>query len=306
MQPQDYARVQRSLDTGRPGIAVTQLQQVLGRDPMDADAHGLLAIALLASKRRFAAEVEARIALELEPESPFALRGLIIVELALDRPEDAEQHLDALAAIAHNDLWTWLVTASVYRDLQDEEAEWEALGMALTLVPDNPELLARVSNFHLWHGRTDEAEDFAREAMQLSAHNSSARMAMGWVHLARADTEAARDLAISILRDQPSDDGALRLIANIKARQNPVIGLWWQWNVWMTTQGQVRAIALLLGAFALYRFASIAVGDLGYPDAKPIVTYAWYGICAYTWFAPAIWYRMLNRELAQIRLDPDF
>ncbi len=39
---------------------------------------------------------------------------------------------------------------------------------------------------------------------------------------------------------------------------------------------------------------------------RMVKSLAWLGLCAYTWFAPELFRRMLARSLGTVRLDPDF
>ncbi len=52
--------------------------------------------------------------------------------------------------------------------------------------------------------------------------------------------------------------------------------------------------------------AIIIADALGHPSLGTALTYAWLATCAYTWFAPVLFRRMIDRELKTVRLDPDF
>jgi len=39
---------------------------------------------------------------------------------------------------------------------------------------------------------------------------------------------------------------------------------------------------------------------------QELVSYGWLGICAYSWFAPVVYRRMLEKELQQVSLRADF
>ena len=70
--------------------------------------------------------------------------------------------------------------------------------------------------------------------------------------------------------------------------------------------GSTAGIAILVGAFFLYRVANIVLEEQGKQQFADLVQYAWLGIVAYSWFAPALFNRMIKRELESVRLRPDF
>lgn len=293
------------LDTGRPRRAIDQLKQVLGTDPDDADAHGLLAVALLQDRRRHAAEAEARLAMALEPESVQALRAFVLVQVHLDRPGEAQPALELLQALQPESADTWMLSAHAVRVRGERQAAWEALQRALALAPDDPDVLAAVSRHMLWNNRLVEARRYAMEAMSASAQSSEAREALAWVLLREGQVEEARQLVVSLLRDHPGSQSALGLMASVKARQSPFLGLWWRWNVRMVAMGN-QAVVVLLGVFVLYQLGRLALGDLGHEDLMGLLEITWLGLCAYTWFAPAVFKNMLDKELAQVKLREDF
>ena len=99
---------------------------------------------------------------------------------------------------------------------------------------------------------------------------------------------------------------ALTLIASIKARRNPVLGLWWRYHTWMSKLGQKGVVVALLGAYMVYRVVAQATEDLGHANLSEGIEYAWLGVCAFTWFGPVIFKRMVDKELGRVELDPDF
>jgi hypothetical protein len=76
--------------------------------------------------------------------------------------------------------------------------------------------------------------------------------------------------------------------------------------MWMSLGDDRRRIALLIGGFVVAQLAIIITDDLDLDAASRMVSLAWLGLCAYTWFAPEMFRRMLARSLGTVRLDPDF
>jgi len=156
---------------------------------------------------------------------------------------------------------------------------------------------------HLGRGELETARRLAREALRIQPDEIDGLVLMGAIHLREGEVEDAREHAIWALRQNPADEGALGLMAGIKARESKLLGLWWRYNTFMGELGDGRSIVVLLGAFVLYRLASIFVTN---EWASTFLTYGWYGICAYTWIGPAFFQRALEKELETVALDEDF
>ena len=56
----------------------------------------------------------------------------------------------------------------------------------------------------------------------------------------------------------------------------------------------------------MVRLAIILLGALHLDELERVLNLAWVGFCAYTWVAPAVFRRMLQSELQNVVLRPDF
>jgi hypothetical protein len=88
-------------------------------------------------------------------------------------------------------------------------------------------------------------------------------------------------------------------------RQSLLLGVWWRFNSYLTRSTQ-RAIGVLVGMYLLQRTLSLWAVIHQREMLQQLIAYGWLGICAYSWFAPVIYRRMLEKELAQVSLRPDF
>jgi tetratricopeptide (TPR) repeat protein len=186
-----------------------------------------------------------------------------------------------------------------------EEAERE-LRQALELAPDDPDNLVALGRLELDRGKAGEAERFAHEALTLAPRHQDALVLMGRVLLRRGDVDAAREHALWAVSIDPSDRGALGLLASIKAKTNWFLGIWWRANTWLLEAGTRNAVLLLLGAFVLYRVLTQVLVDFERDQAAELVSFAWMGICIYSWVGPGMFRRELQKELQSIRLRKDF
>jgi hypothetical protein len=56
----------------------------------------------------------------------------------------------------------------------------------------------------------------------------------------------------------------------------------------------------------LARLVQLILADTGHAAASELASNLWLGVCVYTWVAPGIFRKMLEKELRQVRLRDDF
>lgn len=297
---------QQRLERGHAQGAIDSLKQALSLNPESAHAHALLAHALLDQRRRHAAEVEARLALALEPESELGLYAAARVAFAARRFGQAEQHLvtlleqDPLAPVYHR------LLASLHMAQSRPEAARACLEKARQLDPEDPDTLATCSEFCLQDNDLTGAESFAEAALRVDAEHAHALVTMGWVRLRQGRVAEAREHAVLALSNGPGNVDAIRLIAAAKARQSYVLGLWWRYNAWITALGETRSVLVLLAAFIVYQVATTTTEVMGSVQGAQAIRIAWLCVVAYTAIGPLLFFRALKKEVSSVRLRPDF
>jgi len=96
------------------------------------------------------------------------------------------------------------------------------------------------------------------------------------------------------------------LLSAIKARSNPLLGLWWRYQVFVGEPGSPRALTLLLGMFIAVRLAAIIADAHGAPGVSASFTYLWLAFCIYTWVAPSLFQKQIDKELEPVTLRKGF
>ncbi|MCK6549169.1 tetratricopeptide repeat protein [Myxococcota bacterium] len=291
---------------GDHALALELTRRHLSKDPEDSAAHALLALVLVALKRLHAAEAEARLALTLDAGSAFAHRALGVVLFAKKDWKTAEGHLVQALELEPDAIESFRALAMLRAKSGRRREARELLDRALSLAPEDGGVLTDLAALSLDDGDDAGAERFVRAALELDAEHAEALAVMGRILLRRGDVAGAKEHAVWSIRSGGVSNDGLHLIANIKARESPLLGLWWRWATWMGEVGTSRGIVLLLAAFAIYR--TITILFEGTPNATliPLVQLFWYAAVAYTWVAPSLYARMVNKEIESVSLRQDF
>lgn len=299
-------RARQQMAQGQLDGAIESLRQALSVAPDFADAHALLAICLLNKRRLHAAAHEAQLALVLEPESLLTQYAMAHVRLAQRQFAQAEQHIQQLLVLAPEEADYYRLLAQLYNLTGRRKDIPPLLDKARELDPDDPDTMVAYGEYYLSQRDLGRARQQAQEALHLQPEHHDALVLMGNVLLRNGEVAAAREHALWALRQHAGSTSALRLLAAVKVRSNVFLGLWWRYNTWMETLGDSRSIFVLLGAYVLYRVATLMASDFQQPELARIINILWLGIVAYTWFGPAMFRQALQKELSEVALRRDF
>lgn len=302
----ELVAVEVLLSDGNSALAVERLRRILSDEPDCAPAHGLLALALLQTRRLHAAKHEAGIALAMDPESTLTLRAAASVALAQRHFGSARQFAESALALDPQDAGVLRLLARIEQVDGKRKAALQWLERAIDIAPGDAGAHYDLGRFHFDGGDRERSRQWVAQALALDPECQEALVLQGELLLRDGDIDGAREHAIWALRQDPSDVGAQQLVCAVKAHQSLVLGLWWRWQSWIGGGTAGRAILLLIAIFVVYQIASIALVQSGRPRLASGLQYAWFAFCLYTWVAPGQFASMLKRELAGVRLRPDF
>lgn len=286
--------------------AIDLLKRALAIDPERPTAHASLALALLGARRLHAAAIEVDLALGFGPHDPYCHYAAEAVRRSQRKLDDAWRH--CLVAMQDNeaDADTRVLGAEI-KTLQNDRGHARTLLVeALELEPDHVSALTSLAQLEMHDGNLGEAQRRIEEALSENPADVDAHVVAGFIALARSRIDEAEEHARFALQHDASDRDALRLWTAIKARRNVLLGVWWRWNMFVGLRSERSQLGILIGSFVVVRIAIILLGAYGYEDAEILLRKIWLGFCAYTWFAPAIFERMLRRELSNVTLRDDF
>jgi len=295
----------RQMQIGQMDGAIDNLSAYLGENPQDARAHALMAMCLHDRRRLTAAEHEARAALALDANDAFAHVACGQVAQSQRKPRAALAHFESAQALApewdvplRQIAWVYL-----YWGKPQQAREFVERALALDPDSDNRALAAHIA---LDLGEVADAERAAREVLRQDPAHSEALTVLGHALLRQNRIGEARDTALWAVRNAPTSRAAIALMLAVKMRQNPLTGWVWRLNAWLASGSSRRTIVSLLGVYLAIRVATLLLQDFGYAPAATLLSYAWLGFCVYSWVAPVLFQRALQRELEDVRLGAEF
>jgi tetratricopeptide (TPR) repeat protein len=286
--------------------AIDLLRRALALDPDHARAHAMLALALLGAKRLAGAEIEYRLALALEGNEPLCHYAAAAVLRAQRRLHEAWEHCEIALQTDATDVDVYVLGAGI-RDLQGDTGGARALLVqALEREPAHAGALTRFARLELDAHHYEEAARYIDEALRVRPDDIDAHVVAGFIDLARGDDAGAEGHARFALAQDATERAALQLWAAIKARRSWTLGLWWRVNAWISLRSERGQLALLMGSFVVVQVAIILAAAADLELVEKVLSWGWLAFCAYTWIAPGLFKRMLERDLGSVVLDPDF
>jgi Flp pilus assembly protein TadD len=286
--------------------AIDYLRRALAIDPDHTRAHAMLALALLGARRLAGAEIEFRLALTLGGGDPFCHYAAAAVLRAQRKLDEAWEHCEIALEGDPTDADTHVLAAGV-RELRGELTEARLLiARALELEPAHASALTRLARLELDAHNYDDAAHAIEQALRASPEDLDAHVVAGLIDLVRGDPASAESHARFALGQDAADRDALNLWAAIKARRSWTLGLWWRFNAWVSLRSEGGQVALLIGSFVVVQVAIILATAADLELLEKVLGWAWLGFCAYTWIAPGMFKRMLERDIGSVELDPDF
>jgi len=286
--------------------AIELLKRALTLDPEHSIAHASLGLALLGARRLHGAIIEAELAVGFDPNSPYCHYAAAAVRFAERKLDEAWRHVLVAMQDDEDSLDARVLGAAIKRSQNEVVAARALLDEALAIDPEHAHALTEVARLDYEAGKLDDAEQRIEQALATDPGEVDAHVIAGYIALARGQVDDAERHARCVLGQDATSHDALRLYTAIKARRNVLLGLWWRWSVFVGLRSERGLLGFAIGSFVIVRLLIIVLGAAGFEDAEILVTKLWLGFCAYTWFAPEIFNRMLRRELTSVALRDDY
>lgn len=285
---------------------IEALKSALAIEPDNGFLHSYLSFGLVKQKRIVAAHYEAQKGLELEPNSAYAHYALGRIYHVKRDFNLALSHLEQALAIEPENVRVLELLSSVHIGKSQFRQAKAILERALELAPDDSDILGQYGHYWYAINELSDAEQYYNEALSMEPQHLSSLIGKGQVLLRKGDIEQAKEHAIWALQQDPNNNSALELLTNIKARQNPVMGMWWRLNTWLISGKNARTIMLLILSYIVFNFSAIALSDAGFDVMSSAVSMLWFGVVVYMWVGPSWFNKTLKAELETVTLDKSF
>ncbi len=277
--------------------ALEQLRQALSLNPTHAPSHALMALCLANTQRLPAAEHEADLALQGDPDNAyfFYVKGVVLAQGKKWKPA-REMARQAVELDPDEDSYHALL-AYVAHHLEDYAQSEIAARLALDLNPENAMAQLYLGYTLLERKRYDESRACFETALKLDPDDSDAHNGIGLFYLRTKDPTRALHHIREALRLDPSDLAAQHNLALAMGAKNPFYGLFWRWNLFLAGFGRNARVGIILGLYIFMR-ALIALGDTQ-PQWKPlvgVVAIVYIVFCLYTWLADPLFRWWLRRK----------
>lgn len=301
-----YEQVWRQISHGQLPGAIELLKELLANEPNSAMYHGTLAYCLLQQMRIHAAEYELKIALQLEPNQPFLHSIYARIYFLQNKPKQALAACDQALQLDPENVDVFELKSDILlANKKFKEAFFYIQKMA-ELNPDSIKTAFSFANYYFQIGDNNKAMEFTISALGMDAQHLGTNVLMGRLQLIQGNiTEAEYHARLAIMLN-PSSREALALFADVKARNNIFLGIWWKFNAKVSRMKPLNQVAVLIFAYVFFNLLSNIVFDLGYTKSSSVIDYAWLAIVIYSWVAIPIYQRMLNKEIQQFSFRSDY
>lgn len=274
-------------------------KEALSMDVAVAGGHAILSRALLESRRPRGARVEAEKAIDGDARCARGHESLGFV-LRFERSEDEAKasflravELDPASVDAHRGL----ASLASRKDASTRVLHLEA---ARKHAPDRIGVLVDLGAARLEQGEEAEAASLAEAAIAIDPKHRGALVLHGRILFARGDVAAAKRAVILALRKRWTPD-AIELLGKIKSHENPWVGPWFRFNAWYVERSGSTASALMVGSFLLIHLAKLILRDLDLPTAALVLHYVWLFASRWQYIAHSVFHHMVKSEIA----DPE-
>lgn len=252
------------------GDAESLLRQALATDPSDAEAHALLAFALLYQSRLTDAVSEAQAAVRFAPDDPFGHYVGALVLLQMGNADEALSAIHAAIRLAPEQARYHAVEGSIYLQRREWQKALDAAETGLRLDPRHVQCANLRAMALVKLGRKDEAGQMLDAALARDPENAMTHANQGWALLHQGEHQQALRHFREALRLNPGLGWAREGIVEALRARNPIYRLLLRYFLWMSRL-QVRAQwGLIVGALLLNNVIDYLASSV--PALRPILT----------------------------------
>ncbi|WP_016954530.1 tetratricopeptide repeat protein [Catenovulum agarivorans] len=291
---------------GNTSAAQSRLCELLAQSPNEPMYHGLLAACLMQQHRLTAAQYELSIALHGEPNNAFLLNrqaSLHILQREYQLAIDTCQHMLQLDPM---DISALLLLADIYQTTENYDQQLSYVQQAHALEPNDIDVLLAYADYFINIKDLNTAKQYALDAIKIDPSALNANLAVANIDLKLGNIESAENHTKFVMTYAPDSKACLQIFAAIKAIKNPLLGLWWKANNFLDNLSQLRMVLVLISGYLMFNLAAQILRDLDQPSYATVVSSAWLLIVIYSWVGIPLYHKMLKKELADFKFNPNY
>jgi len=292
-------RIQGLLAVGQLERALQAASDAVARQPDDPLAHFLLGttVRMKGADHLDAALAHLAEAIRRDPtfDMAHAVRGEVLIELG--RFAEAEQAIRTAMELdphdaQHHSRYAWLLSIC-----DRDEVALAHCEHALSLEPDDADLHQQRATLLLFvdPSQWKVSEEAVRTALRMDPQSPMNHAILGTVQMRAGERDAAEHSFRTCLRTQPTHPLALRGLSEMTMARNPLYRPLFWFSQLLGRLGQEGALGVLFALWALFS-AVMAVLPPEAESARQLLTFAYLGFAAYTWFAGPITRALLRRQ----------
>ena len=248
--------------------AVPAAREALASDPDNANAHALLALALVHLEQPREAVEAGRRAVALEPESSFAHYALGRALFEHDDAPGAERAARESLRL-EPDAAGYQLLAQTFLQRSQWQNALDAATRGLEIEPEHKGCASLRARALLHMGRSEEADAAVRDSLAHDPENADAHANRGWLLLRQSKPEEALESFRAALRIDPTFAWAREgIIEALKARKG-VYRVFLRYSFWMGSLSPRARWIVIIGLFVMARIARSALREN--PELLPIL-----------------------------------
>jgi len=256
------------LQRARYSDAEALLRRAIAEDPTDAEAHTLLAFALLYQGRATDALLEAQAAVRFAPDDPSGHYAGAIILTEMGKYDEALSAIRAAIRLVPEMPRYHAVMGNIYLRQRKWQQALDAAEIGLRFDSENIQCNNIRAMALVKLGRQDEAGQSLEAILALNPENAMTHANQGWALLHSGHHEQALEHFREALRLNPQLGWAREGIVEALKARNPIYWVMLRYFLWMSRLGGSARWGLILGVYFLNRLASGAA--LQYPGLAPI------------------------------------
>ena len=254
-------RARMLLEMRRYQHAEQEIRRALGQDPNNAEAHSILAVALLGQDKRSEALRAARHSVHLAPADSYTHYILALVGYESDNHPEAQRALEEAIRLNPLDPRYYTLLSEIFYDRKQWGDALEAADAGLKLFAEETGCLRMRALALMQLRRNDEARRVLDTALSIRPEDAGLHAAKGWLEFNQMHYQPAFSSFGEALRLNPNIELAQEGIVEAMKARNPVYRVMLNYYVWMSRMDSSTKWGILIGGYVIIQVGGRMLRD---------------------------------------------